>query len=485
MFYRLFRLLLVAAVLASPASAQVASWVVKDRSLATPPGSPTQGDRYIVAASPTGAWSGHANDIAVRQGSTWKFITAQEGLSVWVANEPAKIIYFNGASWGDVPTSINVNPSIPVTLVGNGATGIQTSLVSNGATTSNAHPEFQGVFGLTSANGAGAGANGNKVTLYAGIKSDAGTGNTWATNFLNYLPSTLGATNQFFQVLEIDLQNDSQNLGAAGGVTTPGSVGLQITAATNASLNGGVPYLNNSALWITGLTDVWHNGIIVSGNSVKDITILDAGHATTSYRISGSHAWGVDFAGTFSSAAVRCANNIPCIGAVNAAGSATLGLVKLDASDQLIIGTGVSIVLFGNAAGGNNFQTTSPAGATINRWYAQGALTGVTPVLGTIGTDTNVSGLLQMQGTGSLFVKNVNGNYLQAGDGFVDLLKAGSVLKIAGTQVIGPRDTGWAAMTGTTNKATVYDTASVTLPQLAGRVMALQAALTTHGLIGP
>jgi hypothetical protein len=39
-------------------------------------------------------------------------------------------------------------------------------------------------------------------------------------------------------------------------------------------------------------------------------------------------------------------------------------------------------------------------------------------------------------------------------------------------------------MTGTTNKATSYDTATVTTAQLAGRVMALQAALTTHGLIG-
>lgn len=57
-------------------------------------------------------------------------------------------------------------------------------------------------------------------------------------------------------------------------------------------------------------------------------------------------------------------------------------------------------------------------------------------------------------------------------------------LNVAGTKVVGARDTGWSAMTGTANKNTVYDTASVTLPQLAGRLMALQAALTTHGLTG-
>jgi hypothetical protein len=53
-----------------------------------------------------------------------------------------------------------------------------------------------------------------------------------------------------------------------------------------------------------------------------------------------------------------------------------------------------------------------------------------------------------------------------------------------GTKVVGARDTGWTAMTGTPDESTAYDTASVTLPQLAGRVAALQVALTTHGLIG-
>ena len=68
--------------------------------------------------------------------------------------------------------------------------------------------------------------------------------------------------------------------------------------------------------------------------------------------------------------------------------------------------------------------------------------------------------------------------------GVADLNQATGRLQIAGTQVVGPRDTGWAAMTGSTNKNTTYDTSTVTLAQLAGRVMALQATLTTHGLIG-
>jgi hypothetical protein len=55
---------------------------------------------------------------------------------------------------------------------------------------------------------------------------------------------------------------------------------------------------------------------------------------------------------------------------------------------------------------------------------------------------------------------------------------------VAGTKVIGARDTGWTAMTGTPDKATAFATSTVTLSQLAGRVMSLQAALTAHGIVG-
>lgn len=63
-------------------------------------------------------------------------------------------------------------------------------------------------------------------------------------------------------------------------------------------------------------------------------------------------------------------------------------------------------------------------------------------------------------------------------------LTTGKVLKVAGNQVIGPRDTGWTPMTGTANKATSYNTATITLAQLASRVMAIQTAITNHGAFG-
>lgn len=83
--------------------------------------------------------------------------------------------------------------------------------------------------------------------------------------------------------------------------------------------------------------------------------------------------------------------------------------------------------------------------------------------------------ILQIDNTSLTVAGNVNAS---------TQINTGTQYQVSFTKVVGARETGYSAMTGTTNKATVYDTASVTLEQLAGRVMALQASLTTHGLIG-
>lgn len=59
-------------------------------------------------------------------------------------------------------------------------------------------------------------------------------------------------------------------------------------------------------------------------------------------------------------------------------------------------------------------------------------------------------------------------------------------LSIGGNQVVGARITGYTnAWTGAAaNKATGYDASTITLPQLAARVRALQESMTTHGGIG-
>jgi hypothetical protein len=86
-----------------------------DRDLNTPPVSPLEGATYIVAASPTGAWAGKANQIAYFQ-QIWRFILPKAGLAVWVIDEGKQYI-FNGSDWSEIPSghdNMTLNPSAAV-----------------------------------------------------------------------------------------------------------------------------------------------------------------------------------------------------------------------------------------------------------------------------------------------------------------------------------------------------------------------------------
>lgn len=60
---------------------------VKSRSLSAPPATPTDGDRYVVAAGATGAWAGRDGEIAVRIGGTWEFHVPRIGWLCYVEDE--------------------------------------------------------------------------------------------------------------------------------------------------------------------------------------------------------------------------------------------------------------------------------------------------------------------------------------------------------------------------------------------------------------
>ncbi|ADH91614.1 conserved hypothetical protein [Ancylobacter novellus DSM 506] len=64
----------------------------------TPPGSPVTNDMYVVGTSPTGAWAGHANNLAQWTGSAWLFTAADHGMSV-VSVATGDLYVWNGTSW--------------------------------------------------------------------------------------------------------------------------------------------------------------------------------------------------------------------------------------------------------------------------------------------------------------------------------------------------------------------------------------------------
>ena len=52
---------------------------VISRALGTPPGSPAEADRYIVATGASGDWAGQAGRIALRQDGAWRFLVPNPG----------------------------------------------------------------------------------------------------------------------------------------------------------------------------------------------------------------------------------------------------------------------------------------------------------------------------------------------------------------------------------------------------------------------
>jgi Protein of unknown function (DUF2793) len=97
---------------------------VINRTTATPPTTPAEGDSYIIAASPTGAWAGNANAVASYY-SGWRIKPAKTG---WLAYVQAESIFyiFDGTAWnvfkGVVPLGSAAAPSY--SFVGDSDTGI-------------------------------------------------------------------------------------------------------------------------------------------------------------------------------------------------------------------------------------------------------------------------------------------------------------------------------------------------------------------------
>lgn len=107
------------AIRALDAAVQLA---VLDRDLAAPPALPADGDRYLVAAGPSGLWAGQAGRIAAFQDGAWAFYQPRNGWVAWVADE-SLLLAFDGAVWMAVgPARLN-----PAALVGVNATADATS----------------------------------------------------------------------------------------------------------------------------------------------------------------------------------------------------------------------------------------------------------------------------------------------------------------------------------------------------------------------
>lgn len=96
----------------------------------TPPGSPSDGDAYIVAATATGAWAGREDHVAVFYGSSWYFLPGEDSagtpIAVGAAHEGMRVYDLNlgleriwdGSAWQNGVGLSALSTAGGVTLIG-------------------------------------------------------------------------------------------------------------------------------------------------------------------------------------------------------------------------------------------------------------------------------------------------------------------------------------------------------------------------------
>ena len=255
--------------------------MVLDKDLATPPGSPANGARYIVAASPTGAWSGQAAKIAAYQDSAWAFYAPQEGWLAWVGDENAFYAY-DGAAWSALSVGASVNP---VSLVGVNATADTTDRLSVSSPASLFSHEGAGHQQKINKNAAGDTAS---LLFQTGFSGRAEMGTTGDDNF-HFKVSPDGST--WNEAIVVDK--------TAGSVSFPKSSFALCVPGGRLTLATGTPVMTSSqvaktTLYYTPYTGLWvpvYDGtrMVMSSIGSELSLALNSNSGHTGYHQSGKN----------------------------------------------------------------------------------------------------------------------------------------------------------------------------------------------------
>jgi len=200
----------------------------------------------------------------------------------------------SGAAVGNYPAA---NLSYTVHPVGNGFDTLST-LSIEGQTSADATREFLVNLGLESRTGAAAASTPyrDKVTLYAGMSAQAGTGDVWAINPLLTMEEGSGS-DYTAQGIELDFNNNAGHRGEADG-----GAGLAPPAAYGLSVTGASKFRATSALLVCGgchgpacgnKTHMWNRGITFANDAIAQSTFQELGSPQRSIDIRGSPGYGI------------------------------------------------------------------------------------------------------------------------------------------------------------------------------------------------
>ncbi|MFC0810784.1 DUF2793 domain-containing protein [Paracoccus panacisoli] len=84
---------------------------VLDRTRTTPPASPADGDRHLVASGATGLWAGWDLNVAFWVDGVWLRLVPRQGWLVWIAAEQAFQVW-NGSAWDPVGVPQDVSDAM-------------------------------------------------------------------------------------------------------------------------------------------------------------------------------------------------------------------------------------------------------------------------------------------------------------------------------------------------------------------------------------
>jgi hypothetical protein len=84
---------------------------VLDRMRTTPPASPADGDRHIVASGATGLWAGWDLNVAFWVDGVWMRLVPRPGWLAWIADEAAFVVW-DGSAWDPVGVPQDVSDAI-------------------------------------------------------------------------------------------------------------------------------------------------------------------------------------------------------------------------------------------------------------------------------------------------------------------------------------------------------------------------------------
>lgn len=102
--------------------------------LTAPPGSPTEGDTYIIGSGATGAWAGKDLNVTYYSSGAWVFVVPREGWLSWNKATDTLLVW-NGSAWIDFATA---GGFVSSTTINNGSLPGQLTMLGLGGAVADA-----------------------------------------------------------------------------------------------------------------------------------------------------------------------------------------------------------------------------------------------------------------------------------------------------------------------------------------------------------